>query len=277
MVVCSSVDAGHVRRRHVLTTGCRVRNPLVDIPKAQLLADVAAFVTEHGLEAEKDLLIKGALAAQSPAFLDDIVELDDADRNVLRAEVTNRWRLPKMLYLTIILNSVAAAIQGWDQTGSNGANLTFAERFGIPDGGPFCEIPGNAATCEKNAWIVGLVNSFPYIAIAVFTAWISDPMNDLFGRRITIFIAAIFSVLAPIGSGLTQTWPQLAVCRILLGIGMGLKEVTVPVFSAEIVPANVRGGLVMSWQTCTAGLILLSFALAALISLIIGDDLALVL
>ena len=29
---------------------------------------------------------------------------------------------------------------------------------------------------------------------------------------------------------------------------MGLKEVTVPVFSAEIAPANIRGGLVMTWQ-----------------------------
>jgi len=33
---------------------------------------------------------------------------------------------------------------------------------------------------------------------------------------------------------------------------MGLKEVTVPVFSAEIAPPNVRGGLVMSWQIWTA-------------------------
>jgi len=33
---------------------------------------------------------------------------------------------------------------------------------------------------------------------------------------------------------------------------MGLKEVTVPVFSAENSPTNIRGGLVMSWQTWTA-------------------------
>jgi MFS family permease len=52
--------------------------------------------------------------------------------------------------------------------------------------------------------------------------------------------------------GLSQTWPQLAVCRILLGFGMGLKEVTVPVYSAENVPASIRGGLVMSWQIWTA-------------------------
>ena len=75
-----------------------------------------------------------------------------------------------------------------------------------------------------------------------------DPVNELCGRRGTIFIAAIFSLLAPFGMGLSQTWGQLAVCRVLLGVGMGLKEVTVPVFSAENVPASVRGGLVMSWQ-----------------------------
>lgn len=39
---------------------------------------------------------------------------------------------------------------------------------------------------------------------------------------------------------------------MLLGIGMGLKEVTVPVFSAENAPAIIRGGLVMSWQMWTA-------------------------
>lgn len=45
-------------------------------------------------------------------------------------------------------------------------------------------------------------------------AWISDPVNHFLGRRGTIFIAAIFSVLAPIGSGLTQKWGQLVACRV---------------------------------------------------------------
>jgi MFS family permease len=53
-------------------------------------------------------------------------------------------------------------------------------------------------------------------------AWISDPINELVGRRTTIFIAAIFSVLAPIGQACSQTWEQLLVCRILLGIGIFL-------------------------------------------------------
>ncbi|KAF1996419.1 MFS transporter [Amniculicola lignicola CBS 123094] len=226
-----------------------IKNPLVGIPKAELLADISNFAKDNQLEDIEPLLIKGALAAQSPHDIDNIEELDDADRTALREEQTHRFKLPRTLYVTIILNSIAAAIQGWDQTGSNGANLSFFNDFGIPDSGPVCEAAG---TCSKNGWIIGFVNSVPYIAIAFFAGWISDPVNEYLGRRGTIFIAAIFSLLAPIGSGLTQTWGQLVACRVLLGIGMGLKEVTVPVFSAEVTPANVRGGLVMSWQVWTA-------------------------
>ncbi|KAH3912627.1 hypothetical protein HBI56_154790 [Parastagonospora nodorum] len=233
-----------------------IRNPLATVSKAQLLADVHSFAVEHGLQDIEPLLIKGALFAQSPTLYEEIEELDAGDRQAIREEVTHRFKLPRMLYFTIILNSVAAAIQGWDQTGSNGANLTFGQAFGIPDSGATCTALG---TCEKNSWIIGFVNSCPYIAIALLTAWISDPINDLIGRKWTIFIAAIFSLLAPLGSGFSQSWPQLVVCRLLLGVGMGLKEVTVPVFSAEVCPASVRGGLVMSWQVWTAFGIFLGF------------------
>src|ERR1700733_3393621 len=73
-------------------------------------------------------------------------------------------------------------------------------------------------------------------------AWISDPINNFLGRRGTIFLGAIFSLLSPLGMATSQHWGQLVACRVLLGIGMGLKEVTVPVFSAENAPPNIRGG-----------------------------------
>jgi MFS family permease len=139
------------------------------------------------------------------------------------------------------------------KTGSNGANLTFHQALGIPDSaGSSCGPIANQGECAKNSWIIGFVNSVPYITIALFAGWISDPLNDLLGRRGVIFIAAIFSLFAPFGMAVSQTWGQLAACRMLLGIGMGLKEVTVPVFSAENAPAIIRGGLVMSWQVWTA-------------------------
>ncbi|KAK4941172.1 hypothetical protein LTR10_018845 [Elasticomyces elasticus] len=230
-------------------TSGEVRNPLIGIPRDQLLQDVENYASEYQLTDILPLLRKGALVAQSPHALEHIPDLDESERQHLREEVTHRWKHPRVLYFTIILNSVAAAIQGWDQTGSNAANLRFPADMGIPDSGPVCMAQG---TCEANSWLVGFINSCPYIAIAFFAGWISDPINNYLGRRGTIFLGAIFSLLAPIGSAFIQHWGQLVATRILLGIGMGLKEVTVPVFSAENSPSNIRGGLVMSWQVWTA-------------------------
>lgn len=110
----------------------------------------------------------------------------------------------------------------------------------------------------------------PYISSCLIGCWLSDPINNLYGRRGTIFGAAIFCTLSVIGSAFAQTWPQLLVrtypseavgalyifltkflfqiCRLLLGLGMGIKASTVPIYAAENTPASIRGGLVMSWQ-----------------------------
>lgn len=53
-------------------------------------------------------------------------------------------------------------------------------------------------------------------------------------------------IITPICSGLTQSWQQLFAVRFLLGIGMGAKGATVPIFAAENAPALIRGALVMS-------------------------------
>ena len=235
-------------------TSGEIRNPLRGIPRDQLLKDVAQFQQDKGLPEDiLPLLRKGALVAQDPAGFETSEDLDESEKQALREEVTHRWKHPKPLYYTIFLNSIAAAIQGWDQTGSNGANLTFHAALGIPDtAGSACGPVANEGLCAKNSWIIGFINAMPYITICLFAGWVSDPLNDLLGRRGVIFIAAIFSLLAPFGMAVSQTWGQLAACRMLLGIGMGLKEVTVPVFSAENSPAIIRGGLVMSWQIWTA-------------------------
>ncbi|KAJ8605257.1 hypothetical protein MRB53_041513 [Persea americana] len=221
-----AVDKSGARRKESMVamtenvTG-QIRNPLVGIPKEELLADVESFARQHNMESELPLLRKGALVAQSPGDFENLIELDESDKTVLRHEVTHRWKHPWALYYTIVLNSVAAAVQGWDQEGSNGANLSWPQQFGIPD---FVDPMGNG--CD-----------------------LSDSNSPLW-RRGTIFVGAIFSLLAPIGSAFTQNWQQFLGCRILLGVGMGLKEVTVPVFSAETAPASIRGGLVgdIAWR-----------------------------
>lgn len=104
------------------------------------------------------LVQRGALVAQNPPAFEQIAELEDSEREALRNEVLHKWRQPKALYVTVILCSVGAAVQGWDQTGSNGANLSWPTALGVPNEGP-----NQTAT---NGWIVGVVNAGPYIASA---------------------------------------------------------------------------------------------------------------
>lgn len=62
--------------------------------------------------------------------------------------------------------------RGWDQTGSNGANLSFPLAFNIWDGKTFPENDPRGRggqlnpDAETNQWIVGIVNGAPYIASA---------------------------------------------------------------------------------------------------------------
>ncbi|UNI20180.1 hypothetical protein JDV02_006296 [Purpureocillium takamizusanense] len=221
----------------------KIKNPLIGIPRRTLLADVDKFCRRKGLEAHRRILRKGALVAQDPTGYEDITgeeALTDEEIESLRDEVLHKWRIPRVLYLTIITCSIGAAVQGWDQTGSNGANLDFPRAFGI-----------GSASIHDNV-IVGLVNAAPYIGTALVGAWLSDPINHRWGRRGTIFVAAHFCLWPVLASAFCNTWVQLFGCRLLLGVGMGTKASTVPIFAAENSPAPIRGALVMSWQLWTA-------------------------
>lgn len=105
--------------------------------------------------------------------------------------------------MTIITCSIGAAVQGWDQTGSNGANLSFPQAFGLDE------------NTDYGTYIVGLINSAPYIGSAFIGCWISDPLNNHIGRRGCIMFAAIFCFVTVIGSAVCQSWAQLFICRIL--------------------------------------------------------------
>lgn len=143
-----------------------VQTPFHGIPRIQLLHEVQEFTVKFGLTDDLELFKKGVLVAKDPAGLNSVEELTEDDRESLEAEKVHRWKHPWILYYTILMNSIGAAVQGWDQTGSNGANLSFPQAFGISDTGSACQVAG---TCSRNSWIIGAINTAPYIA--VFLMW----------------------------------------------------------------------------------------------------------
>jgi MFS family permease len=87
-----------------------------------------------------------------------------------------------------------------------------------------------------------------------------DPLNHYLGRRGEIFLTACCLTATPIGSAFAQSWQGLFAARFVMGIGIGAKNATVPIYSAEMAPARIRGALVMFWQLWVVAGIFLGFA-----------------
>jgi len=121
------------------------------------MRNVDTFARETGLEEHLSLLRKGALVAQNPSDYESIqgeLALSADEKQWLRKETEHKWRVPKLLYLTIVTCSIGAAVQGWDQTGSNAAVLVFPRVYGIDSGSVGDEL------------LVGLINAAPYLSSA---------------------------------------------------------------------------------------------------------------
>lgn len=85
-------------------------------------------------------------------------------------------------------------------------------------------------------------------------------VNNLLGRRGTIFFTNLFVIFPVLAQAFTQNWQGLLICRLFMGLGMGIKISTIPVYAAEVSPASIRGGMVTSFQLWVAFGIMFGFS-----------------
>jgi len=212
-----------------------VENPLKRFTKGQAVENARLFAESNGMSEHAALFGRAALVAREGESFEMVSDLTDSERAALIYERDHKWHGPKMLWYSIGLCAIGAATQGWDQTGSNGANLSFPEEFGIAGKG-------------KDEWIVGCVNAIIFLTAGCIGAFIVDPLNYYLGRRGEIFLTACCLTATPIGSAFATSWQGLFAARFVMGIGIGAKNATVPIYSAEMAPHRIRGALVMFWQ-----------------------------
>lgn len=120
------------------------------VSREQAIFDAQGFAEANNMAEHSELFGRAALVARNPKEFDTIPELDNEERAALAYERDHKWHGPFMLWYSIGLCAVGAATQGWDQTGANGANLSFPEEFGINGKG-------------RDEWIVGIVNSIIFL------------------------------------------------------------------------------------------------------------------
>ena len=131
-----------------------IENPLGHLTPEQLLRDVREFARSKGLDQHLSLLKKGAQIAKDPRCFEVVRGITEEEKNALYDEEHHRYKQPFALYATIVTCCIGAAVQGWDQTGSNGANLNWPQAFGV-------------SSDSNGTWILGLVNAAPYFASAL--------------------------------------------------------------------------------------------------------------
>lgn len=114
----------------------RIQNPLYGLSRETLYKMADDFCVEHDFTEKQDLFRRASVLAQNPNDFESLAELTDDDKHWIRRETTreyptqafmlrelmrDKWSHPWQLYYLIIVASLASAVQGWDNTGANGA------------------------------------------------------------------------------------------------------------------------------------------------------------
>ncbi|KAL3438209.1 hypothetical protein BDV09DRAFT_205620 [Aspergillus tetrazonus] len=231
----------------------KLHNPLAILTREQLLKDVEQFAREKDLEHILPDLRKGALVAQNPKIFEDIPDLSEEDKNHLRREKTHRWHQPFMMYfMTKPLSKEWIKLPLMERRSKTG----FRAFAYIADDGLRYYFPEFGVT---NTWLQGLINGAPYLCSCLVGCWTTAPLNRYFGRRGCIFISCFISFAATFWMCAAHTWWNLLLGRFMLGLAVGAKSTTTPVYASECAPTAIRGALAMQWQTWTAFGIMLGY------------------
>ncbi|KAJ5816965.1 Major facilitator superfamily domain general substrate transporter [Penicillium robsamsonii] len=234
-----------------------IDNPLIHQEYPQLEAEVEQFHERLQLESVVDLqtLIKGASIAKQRwgHAIPGLTPMEAATLKEEYLETSLSLLHTRGLLVTIMATACAAITQGWQQSTINGSSVFEWEKdFKLSNNG-------------SGSFLIGTINAAPWLSGSLIGTWLSDPLQEKFGRRPALFIAAVFCVALVIGTALCTNWESLLACRILLGVGIGSKASIAPIFAAEAAPDRHRGQVLMLWQLFDAFGIFLGFLCAFIV------------
>ena len=150
-----------------------------------------------------------------------------------------------MVYLLGAFSAAAGLLSGVDQSIISGASIGMKDDLNLE--------PDQAS----------LVSSLMPLG-AMLGSIIMTPLNEYFGRKMSIIISCIWYT---IGAGLcagSRSYGMMYAGRFLLGIGVGIEGGCVGIYISESVPAEVRGNLVSLYQFNIALGEVLGYAIAAI-------------
>ncbi|MEI6056725.1 MAG: sugar porter family MFS transporter [Lentisphaerota bacterium] len=86
------------------------------------------------------------------------------------------------------------------------------------------------------------------LAGGAITILLAGPAAELIGRKKMILISAVIFLIGVLLLGRASTYLEIIVGRLVQGIGVGIVTIVIPMYLAEILPGNVRGRGMSSFQ-----------------------------
>ncbi|KAK6152891.1 hypothetical protein DH2020_012530 [Rehmannia glutinosa] len=151
-------------------------------------------------------------------------------------------KLTSYVVLTMMAGAAGGLIFGYDLGISGGVTsmAPFLEKFFPEVYKKEMEDTGTNQYCKFDSQILQLFTSSLYLA-ALGASVVAAPLTKKYGRRITMMMAGFIFL---IGAGLTGGAVHLLMLiggRILLGVGVGFANQSVPLYLSEMAPYNYRG------------------------------------
>jgi len=107
-------------------------------------------------------------------------------------------------------------------------------------------LKGWAASCALVGCFLGLT--------------VSGTLNDKFGRKNALIVAAALFLISAIGSSVPRSLTEFIIYRIIGGFGVGIASMTSPMYIAEISPARIRGRMVcLNQLAIVSGMLIVYF------------------
>ncbi|KAK4479653.1 hypothetical protein RD792_015180 [Penstemon davidsonii] len=113
--------------------------------------------------------------------------------------------------------------------------------------------------CKFENHLLTLFTSSLYLA-ALISSFFASATTRKFGRRMSMTIGGLIFLLGAILNGAAMNVEMLIIGRLLLGVGIGYTNQSVPVYLSEMAPPKLRGALNIGFQMAiTIGILAASF------------------
>lgn len=147
-------------------------------------------------------------------------DLERAARKQFTQDVT-----PGFVYVLAVFSALGGFLFGYDTGVISGAMLLLKRELGL-----------------SALWQELLISAT--VAAAALSALLGGFLNGLFGRRVCILTASFFFTVGGIVLSTAPGKEVLLAGRLIVGVGLGIASMTVPVYIAEASPPHLRGQLV---------------------------------